>query len=154
MRCQRLETSEIRSSGPNGPRTLSGFARRPLSAERPALIYLCISTIEEPKAAAFARELVDHRLAACVNIIPGVRSIYRWQDKIHDEREAVLLIKAAPRTLGGFEERFVELHPYEKPELVLIPIEEGSKDYFYWVQKMTTGSVASPLRPHQDEANE
>lgn len=103
------------------------------------MIYLCISTIGESDAPDFSRKLVENGLAACVNVVPGVRSIYKWRDEIHDETECLLLVKTAPRTLGGFEERFLELHPYEEPELLLIPVEEGSKEYFYWVQKMSGG---------------
>lgn len=101
------------------------------------MIYLCISTVDSPAAPELARRLVEERLAACVNIVPGVRSIYRWQDKLCDELESVLLIKTSPRTLGGFEERFRELHPYECPELLMIPIEDGLKEYLSWVVHMT-----------------
>ena len=101
------------------------------------MIYLCISTVSSSAAPQLARRLVEERLAACVNIVPGVRSIYRWEDELCDEAESVLLIKTSPRTLGGFEERFRELHPYENPELLMIPIEDGLKEYLSWVVQMT-----------------
>ena len=101
------------------------------------MIYLCISTIAAPDALELARRLVSERLAACVNIVPHVQSVYRWKGKICEDDEAVLLIKTSPSTLGGFEERFRELHPYDCPELLFIPIEEGLKEYLTWVEDMT-----------------
>lgn len=97
------------------------------------MIYLCLSTIRAEEAPALAQRLVEERLAACVNIVPGVRSIYRWQGKICDDSESLLVIKTAPRTMGGFEERFRQIHPYDCPELITIPIEEGLKEYLSWV---------------------
>ena len=108
------------------------------------MIYLCITTIDVKSAGTLARQLVDKRLAACVNILPQVRSIYRWQGEIHDQEEAVLFIKTSPRTLGGFEEEFRQLHPYENPELLAIPIEEGLKEYMAWVAEMTLPHFHEP----------
>lgn len=101
------------------------------------MIYLCISSVDTNAAPDLARRLVEERLAACVNIVPGVRSVYRWEGEIKDETECVLLIKTSPRSLGGFEDRFRELHPYDCPELLFIPIEEGMKEYMKWVDEMT-----------------
>lgn len=102
------------------------------------MIYLCISTVSAESAPDIARRLVEERLAACVNILPKARSIYRWQGEIREEEEAVLLIKTSPRTVGGFEERFRELHPYDCPELLILPVEEGLKEYLAWVDEMTS----------------
>ncbi len=104
------------------------------------MIYLCVSTIDGKNAPVLARQLVEERLAACVNIIPRVHSVYRWEGEIREDDESVLLIKTSPRTIGGFEERFRELHPYECPELIIIPIEEGLKEYLSWVNEMTAPS--------------
>ncbi len=101
------------------------------------MIYFCVSTVPEDEAANLARKLIDERLAACVNIIPGVRSIYRYEGKVHDEGESIILIKTAPRTAGGFEARFRELHPYDCPELLMFSVEEGLKEYFTWVESVT-----------------
>ncbi|MCA8960946.1 MAG: divalent-cation tolerance protein CutA [Planctomycetes bacterium] len=114
------------------------------------MIYFCVSTVRADDAADLARTLVEERLAACVNIVPGVRSFYRWKGEICDESEVVLLIKTAPVSMGGFEERFKELHPYDCPELLILPIEEGFKEYFYWVQEMTGPQDVSMKRRAND----
>lgn len=106
------------------------------------MIYLCITTIGQDQAPALARRMVEERLAACVNIVPGVRSIYRWEVKIHDEPEALLFIKTSSRTLGELEERLRALHPYEVPELLILPIEGGTREYLAWVEAMTAPSGA------------
>ncbi len=101
------------------------------------MIYLCISSVGVADAPVLAKRLVAEKLAACVNILPAVQSVYRWQGKICEDEECLLFIKTSPSTLGGFEKRFQELHPYECPELLFIPIEEGLKDYLSWVEEMT-----------------
>ena len=101
------------------------------------VIYLCISSVGVADAPVLAKRLVAERLAACVNILPAVQSVYRWQGKICEDEESLLFIKTSPSTLGGFEKRFRELHPYECPELLFIPIEEGLKDYLSWVEEVT-----------------
>ena len=110
------------------------------------MIYLCITTVGAAEAPTLARQLVEERLAACVNIIPAVRSIYRWEGQVRDEEEALLFIKTSPRTLGGFEERFRKMYPYECPELLIVPIEEGLKEYLHWVEEMTI-----PVRRSADD---
>ena len=111
--------------------------------KRGAVIYFCVSTVPEDRASDLARQLLEEGLAACVNVLPGVRSIYRWKGEVRDEVEALLYIKTAPRTLGGFEDRFKKLHPYENPELLMIPVEDGLKDYFYWVEDNSGGAHGS-----------
>ncbi len=101
------------------------------------MIYLCISTIEPSAAPELAQRLVEERLAACVNILPGVRSVYRWQGEIRHAEECVLFIKISPGSMGTFEDRFKELHPYDCPELLMLPVEDGLKEYLRWVEEMT-----------------
>ncbi len=108
------------------------------------MIYFCVSSVTEDAAPLLARRLVEERLAACVNIIPKVRSIYRYDGEIHDEAESILLFKSAPRTAGGFEERFRELHPYDCPELLMISVDEGLKSYFQWVASVTGAETHEP----------
>ena len=98
---------------------------------------LCTAPSEEV-AGDIARALVERRLAACVNIIPTVRSIYRWQDKIEDEPEALLLIKTHARRLDELYRAIPELHPYEVPEGIGWQISSGLPAYLTWVSEETS----------------
>jgi periplasmic divalent cation tolerance protein len=89
-------------------------------------------------AAPLATALVDARLAACVNIIPAVRSIYRWQEKIEDEGEQLLLIKTVDDRVEALREALFARHPYEVPEFVVIAADDVSNAYGKWL----CGSVA------------
>jgi periplasmic divalent cation tolerance protein len=80
-----------------------------------------------------ATELVERRLAACVNIIGPIRSVYRWRHKVHNETEYVLLIKTTAEHAGRLESAFKELHPYELPECVQLSIDHGNEDYLAWL---------------------
>jgi periplasmic divalent cation tolerance protein len=88
-------------------------------------------------AAAFARALVDERLAACVNLMPPMESIYRWEGRIEQETERQVVIKTARDRLALLWERVRELHPFEVPEFVVIPIIDGSDAYLRWVKEST-----------------
>jgi periplasmic divalent cation tolerance protein len=85
------------------------------------------------KAEALARALVERRLAACVNIVGPIRSIYRWQGKVEDEQEFLLIIKTTAERTGELASAFGELHPYELPERVELKIEGGSAEYLGWI---------------------
>jgi periplasmic divalent cation tolerance protein len=91
---------------------------------------------------ALARELVERRLAACVNIIGPIRSIYRWRGKVESEEEFLLVIKTTAERAAELEDAFAELHSYELPERVEISIEGGSAKYFEWLAGET-------IRPDQ-----
>jgi periplasmic divalent cation tolerance protein len=85
------------------------------------------------KALEVGKILVEEELAACVNVLPEVRSIYRWKGRLEDEGEVLCLIKT---TADGFERlraRLVELHPYEVPEVIGLPIEAGHQPYLDWL---------------------
>jgi periplasmic divalent cation tolerance protein len=88
-------------------------------------------------AAAFARALVDERLAACVNLMPPMESVYRWEGRIEQETERQIVIKTARDRLVLLWDRVRELHPYEVPEFVVIPIIDGSDAYLRWVKEST-----------------
>src|SRR5271165_318505 len=85
------------------------------------------------KAEQIANALVERRLAACVNIIGPIRSIYRWQGAIEREQEYLLLIKTTAEKAVDLAAAFAELHPYELPEQVELSIEGGSTDYLEWL---------------------
>jgi periplasmic divalent cation tolerance protein len=84
-------------------------------------------------ASSVARTLVDERLCACVNLVPAIRSIYRWQGAICDEVEVLALIKTTEDRLAALEARLVELHPYDVPELIALPVAGGHAPYLAWV---------------------
>jgi periplasmic divalent cation tolerance protein len=88
-------------------------------------------------ATAVARTLVEERLAACVNIVPAVRSIYRWDGAIHDDAEALAIIKTTAERVVAMRDRLVELHPYDVPEAIELPVAGGHTPYLAWV----TGEV-------------
>jgi periplasmic divalent cation tolerance protein len=87
------------------------------------------------EARKIANHLVEHRLAACVNLIPQIESIYRWQGKIESNREWLLLIKTTADKFAGVRDAIRELHSYELPECIVIAIEDGSPDYLQWIEQ-------------------
>jgi periplasmic divalent cation tolerance protein len=89
------------------------------------------------KAAEMAGVLVQDRLAACVNIIPAVRSIYSWKGEVCDEGEALMVIKTRADLIDPLRERVVELHPYDVPEVIAIPIVSGHAPYLKWIDEST-----------------
>ena len=89
----------------------------------------------EESAVALGRTLVEQRLAACVNIVPGARSIYRWQGKIEDAAEWVLIIKSRRDLFGQFREAIAKTHSYEVPEMIALPIVDGSEAYLEWLDR-------------------
>ncbi len=95
------------------------------------------------EAARIARTLVEERLAACVNILDGARSIYRWQGAIEDSPEAVLLIKTGHHLFAELRDRLAALHPYTTPEIIAVPIENGSEPYLTWLANELKPAEAS-----------
>ncbi|HEU4734200.1 MAG TPA: divalent-cation tolerance protein CutA [Kofleriaceae bacterium] len=92
------------------------------------------------KAAQIARVLVEERLAACVNLVPAVRSIYRWQGAIQDDAESLAIIKTTADRHATLAARLVELHPYEVPEIIVLPVTAGHAPYLAWL----AGQVDQP----------
>lgn len=90
------------------------------------------------EAQLIAEALVERRLAACVNLIPHLTSIYRWQDKIETASEILLVIKTTIDQVPVLESALHELHSYEVPEFLVLPIESGSRSYLEWLQKSVT----------------
>ena len=89
---------------------------------------------------ANAQALVDARLAACVNLLPAMESVYRWEGKVEQERERQLIIKTSRPTLVELWERVQALHPYEIPEFIVLPIVDGNDAYLRWVGDSTRTS--------------
>jgi periplasmic divalent cation tolerance protein len=84
-------------------------------------------------ALKIARALVEERLAACVNVVPGITSIYRWKGVVEQEPELLLVIKTLAERVDALKARLLELHPYELPEVVVIPIGGGHGAYLEWI---------------------
>lgn len=97
-----------------------------------ALVVL-VTTPSADVAAAIARTLVEERLAACGNVVPAIRSIYRWEGAVHDDAEALLVLKTERRLLPELKVRLKALHPYQVPELLALPVEDGLADYLEWI---------------------
>src|SRR5438552_16910281 len=87
----------------------------------------------EEEARKIAQHLVEHRLAACVNIVPQVESIYRWQGKVESSREWLLVVKSTAVKFATVRDAIRELHSYDLPECIAISIEEGSPQYLQWL---------------------
>ena len=103
---------------------------------------LVLSTCPDRETAErLARLLVTRRLAACVNIVPGLLSVYRWEGGIHSDAEVLLLIKTDAERYPELETTLRAEHPYELPKIVAVTISEGSTDYLRWI---TTELEASP----------
>jgi periplasmic divalent cation tolerance protein len=86
------------------------------------------------KARQIATQLVERRLAACVNLLPGVHSIYRWQGKIETGDEVAALIKTTPELYGTLEDNLKQLHPYDVPEIIALPVERAHVLYAQFVK--------------------
>jgi periplasmic divalent cation tolerance protein len=96
---------------------------------------LVLSTTDTMELAQkIAAALVEAGDAACVNIVPGIRSIYRWEGKICDEGEHLLMIKSSAQKFESIRSRIKDLHTYKVPEIVALPISAGDADYLNWLQ--------------------
>ena len=101
-----------------------------------ALVVL-VTTPSPERAAEIARALVEERLAACGNVVPGLRSIYRWEGKVHEDAEALLVLKTTRARFEALRDRVLALHPYEVPEVIALPVEAGSARYLAWIASET-----------------
>ena len=100
------------------------------------LVVLCTVPSAEV-GAQLGRRVVEEQLAACVNILPAVRSIYRWQGAVHDDAEAQLLIKTRASRFEALLELIRSHHPYAEPEVIALPIAQGSPSYLQWITEQT-----------------
>ncbi len=101
-----------------------------------ALVVLVTAPSAE-QAAALGRALVGERLAACGNVVPSIRSIYRWEGEVRDEPEALLVLKTTRARFEALRERALALHPYQVPEVIALPVEAGSAAYLEWIARET-----------------
>jgi len=101
------------------------------------LIVVLVTCGSEEEATKIANSLVEEGVAACVNIISPVRSIYRWEGKIWDEKEWVLIIKTQKKRFEELQKKVKSLHSYSVPEVIALPIVEGSAPYLKWLEETT-----------------
>jgi periplasmic divalent cation tolerance protein len=112
-----------------------------MTAGRPTDGVVVLVTVASPEEAdGIATALVTERLAACVNVVGPVRSIYRWNDQVQHDPELLLIIKSRAALFGELEARVRALHSYETPEIIALPIAAGSAAYLDWLQSATTAS--------------
>lgn len=90
---------------------------------------------DRASAESLARQLVEQRLAACVNILTGCRSVYRWQEKLEEAEEVPVLIKTTQERLDAVQAFICAQHPYELPEIIAVPITAGLPDYLRWIDQ-------------------
>ena len=105
-----------------------------MSPSDPEVRIALITAPDAETGARIARALVEERLVACVNLVPGIRSIYRWEGAVEEEAEVLLVVKTRSDRALDLVDRVVELHPYELPEVVMLPAVGGNPPYLEWVR--------------------
>ncbi len=103
----------------------------------PACIVVLITCPNPDVGESLARILVEERLAACVNLVPGLTSLYRWEGDLCRDPEALLLVKTRRARFAALSRRVKTLHPYSTPEIIALPIAAGSAPYLTWVDRST-----------------
>ena len=96
-----------------------------------------ITASSEYEAVTIARSLVEGKLAGCVNIIHNIRSIYRWEENVEDEQEVLMIVKTRKAIFHELMKKVKELHSYTVPEIIALPIVEGSEEYLKWLRDVT-----------------
>jgi periplasmic divalent cation tolerance protein len=106
-----------------------------MNRSEPEVRVAFITAPDEEAAIRIARALVEERLVACVNVVSGVRSVYRWEGAVQEDAEVLLVVKTRADRAGDLVDRVVELHPYELPEVLLLPAVGGNPPYLDWVRE-------------------
>jgi periplasmic divalent cation tolerance protein len=107
-------------------------------------VRLVLTTVPPGEARALAARLVEEGLAACVNVIPGVRSLFRWEGSLEDAPESLLVVKTRQERLEALAARIQALHPYEVPEILALPVAAGSPAYLAWLFAATSPPPPAP----------
>jgi periplasmic divalent cation tolerance protein len=105
-----------------------------VNANETGILAVLCTCASDDDARRLANTVVEERLAACVNILPGIRSIYRWKEQIESEQEVLLIIKTARHRFAALRDRLAALHPYDTPEIIALPVVAGFEKYLTWLQ--------------------
>jgi periplasmic divalent cation tolerance protein len=105
-------------------------------------IIVLTTVASEDEAVRLVRTLLERRLVACGTLLPGARSMYRWQGKVAEEREVVVMLKTRSARLESLQNAFGDLHPYKVPELLALPVSAGLDKYLEWINNETTLALA------------
>ena len=110
----------------------------------PDQVRLILVSAPPDQAHALAHRLVEAEVAGCVNVIPGLRSVYRWRGAVHDEPESLLLIKTRLEALDALAEAVAEHHPYDVPEFLVFTPSDGAEDWLTWLGQVVPSSTPTP----------
>ena len=105
-------------------------------------IVVLTTVANDEEGVKLVRELLERRLIACGTLLPGARSIYRWQGKVADERETMIVLKTRSACVPALQDAFAELHPYRVPELLALAVDSGLEKYVDWINGETSLSLA------------
>ena len=114
----------------------------PMSEPSTVMVVL-VTGPDETTLESMAECVVAEGLAACVNIIPDVRSVYRWREQVETGREALAIIKTTRSAVEDLQSRVLDLHPYEVPEFIVLPVDSGNPSYLDWVTTSITAKADS-----------
>lgn len=113
-----------------------------MEKDEPVLVYVTTSGVEEARSIAGA--LLVHRLIACANILPKMESVYRWQGKVMQDAEVVLMMKSMRSKVSEIDDKVSELHSYDLPCVVAMPLVEGSKAFLEWIESEVQPRESAP----------
>jgi periplasmic divalent cation tolerance protein len=117
---------------------MNEFPDRPASDSRSDLCVVLCTVPDQDTARRLAWLLIDERLAACVNVVTGVTSVYRWQSKIEEDAEILLVVKTSRDRFPAMRERLADAHPYDVPEIVALPVQDVLEPYGAWLLECVT----------------
>lgn len=106
-------------------------------------VVVLVTAGSEEEATSIARDLVEKKLVACVNILPGVRSVFQWEGKVTEECEYLLIAKTVSQAFEGVVVAVKSLHSYSVPEVIALPIQQGLPEYLSWIRESTNQASSS-----------
>ena len=101
------------------------------------VLVILVTAVNQEEARKIGKEMVDAKLAACANIIPGIQSIYRWKGKVVKAQEVLIILKSTRPRYRALEKAIKSMHTYETPEIIALPVKEGLNRYIGWVRSET-----------------